>query len=139
MTASRPPGETFRVLSEPECRELLTTTTVGRVAFVDAAGIHLVPLNFAVIDDLVFFRTSPDSLLAGLPEAGEIAFGVDHHAELFRHGWNVTVKGSASRVTDPEQIRTVLATARLRPWAGGERDVVIALEPRSIEGRRVHD
>ena len=36
-------------LPEAECRVLLSTTTVGRIAFVDDEGQQLVPVNFAFI------------------------------------------------------------------------------------------
>jgi len=131
--------EQLRTMSEQECFELLSTTTVGRVAFANADGIQLIPLNFAVIDSEIYFRTAPDSILDGLAEGqDDIAFGVDYQAESFRDAWNVTVKGSTSRVSDPDLYERVMSWSRLRPWAGGERGVVIHLSLRSIDGRRVH-
>ncbi|MCW2831219.1 MAG: hypothetical protein JWP31_1911 [Aeromicrobium sp.] len=128
----------FRHLPENECIELLSTTTVGRVAFVDADGVQLIPLNFAIIDSEIYFRTAIDSVLEGLARGNDqVAFGVDYHAELYRQGWNVTVKGATTRVSDPAIYERVMAWSKLRPWAGGERGVVIHLTPRSVEGRRV--
>jgi nitroimidazol reductase NimA-like FMN-containing flavoprotein (pyridoxamine 5'-phosphate oxidase superfamily) len=131
--------ENIRTIPEQQCRELLTTTTVGRVAFVDDDGQQLIPLNFAVIDDEIYFRTAPESLLDGLAGGHrDVAFGVDYHSGSSRDAWNVTVRGSTSRVSDPDVYQQVMSWPRLRPWAGGERGVVIHLKVRSIAGRRVH-
>lgn len=129
---------TLRPLNEADCMELLSTTTVGRVAFVDNEGVQLLPLNFAVIDDEIYFRTASDSTLHQLAEGSDdVAFEIDHHEAVSPVGWNVTVKGSTSRVSDPELHARVMAWERLRPWAGGERGEVIHLARRSIAGRHV--
>lgn len=128
----------FRVVHEQECLELLATTTVGRVAFVNEDGTQLVPLNFAYIDGEIYFRTAEDSILAGLAGNDDVAFGIDHHAELYREGWNVTVRGAVSLVSDPALRDQVLTWSRLDPWAGGTRGVVLHLARRTVEGRRVH-
>ncbi|MET0766369.1 MAG: pyridoxamine 5'-phosphate oxidase family protein [Aeromicrobium sp.] len=130
----------FRVLPEDECFKLLSSTTVGRVAFANADGLQLIPLNFAIIDSEIYFRTATDSVLDALAQGhDEVAFGVDYHSELYRDGWNVTVKGATSRVADPDLYERVMSWSKLHPWAGGSRGVVIHLAPRSVEGRQVHD
>jgi nitroimidazol reductase NimA-like FMN-containing flavoprotein (pyridoxamine 5'-phosphate oxidase superfamily) len=125
-------------LPEDECRILLSTTTVGRIAFVNDEGQQLVPVNFAMIDGVIYFRTLPDGFLAQLARGhDDVAFGVDYHTDTYRHGWNVTVKGAASEVDDRATINTVLSHERLRPWAGGVRPMVIRVSIDSIAGRRV--
>lgn len=132
-------NQSFSALPEAECRELLTTTTVGRVAFVNADGLQLLPLNFAVIDGEIYFRTATDSVLEDLTTIDQdVVFGIDFHSPTYREGWNVTVKGTTTRVSDPALYEQVMSWSRLRPWAGGERGVVIHLAARSIEGRKVH-
>lgn len=128
----------IRTLSEQECRELLTTTTVGRLAFAGDDGPELVPVNFAVIDDSIYFRTLPDGFLSRLRTGSHpVAFGVDHHDDMFQRGWNVTVKGSIRQVEDRATINKVLSHDRLRPWAGGVRPMVMRIDIGSIDGRRV--
>lgn len=124
-------------LPEDECLALLGTTTVGHIAFVDDEGQQLVPVNFALIDECIYFRTLPEGFLSSLAKGhGDVAFGVDH-ADVFRDGWNVTVRGTARGVEDRATINKVLSHARLRPWAGGVRPLVIEVTPTSIAGRRV--
>ncbi|MCD9198497.1 pyridoxamine 5'-phosphate oxidase family protein [Aeromicrobium wangtongii] len=128
----------FTALSEQECRDLLGTTTVGRVAFVNDEGQQLLPVNFAVRGHDIYFRTTADSVLAELGEGhDDVAFGADFHDDTYQRGWNVTVVGSSDRVDDPALISELLATARPRPWAPGERDVIIVIHERRIGGRRV--
>lgn len=125
-------------LSEAECHELLSMTTVGRIAFVDAEGQQLIPVNFVVLNGIIYFRTMYDGMLAGLArDHDDVAFGVDYHDDLSHHGWNVTARGSASKVEDRATIGKVLGAPQLQPWAGGVRSTVIEVRPRSIAGRRV--
>lgn len=124
-------------LPEDECLALLESTTVGRIAFVDNEGQQLVPVNFALIDGAIYFRTLPDGFLSSLARGhDDVAFGVDHH-DVFREGWNVTVRGAAREADDRATINKVLGHHRLRPWAGGVRPMVIKISPTSIAGRRV--
>lgn len=131
-------NDQFQVLSEAECLALLTTGTVGRVAFLVDEEIHLIPLNYALVDGELYFRTDSRSVLHALAEGREdVAFGIDYHDDVSPTGWNVTVKGATRRVEDTHLHARVMATPRLRPWAGGTRSEVIHLFRRSIEGRRV--
>jgi nitroimidazol reductase NimA-like FMN-containing flavoprotein (pyridoxamine 5'-phosphate oxidase superfamily) len=125
-------------LSEDRCRDLLGTTTVGRIAFVDDDGQQLVPVNFAYLDGAIYFRTLADGFLSVLVgrDTG-VAFGIDHHDDMYRGGWNVTVKGTAERVDDQGTIDKVLAHPRLLPWAGGTRPLVMRVTVDSIAGRKV--
>jgi len=138
MTTSDDRGHgSITELSDDECLALLETTTVGRIAFVDGQGQQLVPVNFALMDGAIYFRTLPDGFLAQLArDHDDVAFGVDHQ-DVFRDGWNVTVRGSAREVEDRATINQVLSNHRLKPWAGGVRPLVIKISPASIAGRRV--
>lgn len=138
-TQSNParPGK-FRVLSEQECYGLLSTTTVGRVAFVATTGQQLLPVNFQYIDGVVYFQTSPDSILAEMAGGmDDVAFSVEYREELFQTGWSVVVSGVTAGVEDSLLADRVRSVARLRPWAPGDRTLVIALTPRQITGRKV--
>lgn len=128
----------FTEVAQDECLELMRTATVGRLAFVDAQGQQLLPVNFVLGGTDVYFRTMAGTVLAALAEGhDDVAFAVDHHDDLYQKGWNVTVRGATALVDDPEIIAEVAAGGRPRPWAPGERDVLIVLRPQSIAGRRV--
>lgn len=128
----------IHTLSRAECLTLLTTTTVGRIAFTDEHGPQLIPVNFAFIDDAIYFRTLPGGYLSQLRNgAHRVAFGVDHHDDLFRDGWNVTARGSVHQVEDRATINKVLGHGRLHPWAGGVRPMVMKIDVETLDGRRV--
>ncbi|MEG9224814.1 pyridoxamine 5'-phosphate oxidase family protein [Aeromicrobium sp. Sec7.5] len=129
----------MRELSEAECYQLLGgTTTVGRVAFVADGGQQLLPVNFVVVDRVVYLRTAPDSVMASLANGhDDVAFGVDFHDDLLGRGWSVTANGSSRGVDAVPDAPHGEAARTPTPWAPGERDVVIAVTPRSVSGRRV--
>ncbi|MBC7631737.1 pyridoxamine 5'-phosphate oxidase family protein [Aeromicrobium sp.] len=131
---------TLTEMAEAECLELLSTTAVGRIAFVNADGQQLIPVNFIVLDGLIYFRTVYTGLLSELSRGhDDVAFGVDHYEVASRTGWNVTAKGSAREVEDRATINKVLGDTHLHPWAGGVRSTVIEVRPTSVAGRRVSD
>lgn len=125
----------LQVIEPAVCMELLAdTTTVGRIGFCDVHGQQLVPVNFVCHDGRIYFRTSPHSFLSRLGlGCGDVAFEVDHIDLLTQTGWSVLVKGSTEEVFAEPQT----GPDWLRPWAGGDRSVVIEVTPRSITGRRV--
>lgn len=126
----------LQVIPPPICLALLSdTTTVGRIGFCDVHGQQLVPVNFVCHDERIYFRTSPHGFLARLGlGCGDVAFEVDHIDLLTQTGWSVLVKASTEEVFGDGEV----GPQWLRPWAGGDRSVVIELTPRSITGRRVH-
>ena len=99
-------------------------------------GPTILPLNYTVIDGAVLFRTAPDAVPATAVGA-HVAFEVDHIDEALSQGWSVLIRGFARAVTDPDAVRRLTELAYSGPWAGGERDVWVRLEPAEITGRRI--
>jgi hypothetical protein len=96
------------------------------------------PVNFTVVDDVIFFRTSQSGPLSRLAEGlDNVAFGVDGFDSSSGRGWNVTARGRAERVRDPDVLHNVDASGLRQPWAGGDRGVVVQIVIREIDGRRV--
>lgn len=125
-------------LSFEECRELLTTQSVGRVAFAGPDGARIVPVNFAVRDGSVEFRTTSYSELATHAPGTRIAFEVDQLDPERRTGWSVIVNGDCERVL--EEFGATLSrpgAAGDAPWAGGRRPLLLRLHARQMTGRRV--
>ncbi|MGX1372666.1 nitroimidazol reductase NimA-like FMN-containing flavoprotein (pyridoxamine 5'-phosphate oxidase superfamily) [Streptomyces canus] len=142
--ADLPPGQghallhpRLRDLGPDECRALLSTHGVGRVAVSAPDGRPaIVPVNYEVVDDAIVFRTAPDSLPAAAV-ATEVAFEVDHVDEALSQGWSVLAVGPASAVTEPEAVRGLEERAHSTPWAGGERETWVSIRPTSLTGRRI--
>ncbi|MFE6286068.1 pyridoxamine 5'-phosphate oxidase family protein [Streptomyces sp. NPDC057877] len=142
--ADVPPGQgqalrhpRLRDLSEEECRALLSTHGVGRIAVSAPDGRPaVVPVNYEVVEGEIVFRTAPDSVPAAAAGT-EVAFEVDHVDEALSQGWSVLAVGPAAVVTDPEITRRLAQRAHTLPWAGGERDMWVAVRPESLTGRRI--
>lgn len=124
-------------LGQEECWKLLGTHGVGRVVVDDGRGPAVFPVNYVSTGGEVAYRTSPDSGPANA--AGhETAFEVDHIDEAFSRGWSVLVVGEAEAVTAPETVRRLEEHGSVTsPWAGGQRDMWIAVTPGRVTGRRI--
>ena len=126
----------MRTLGPDECLDLLKPGGIGRVGFVAADGIMILPVNFAVSRKAIVFRTAPDSLLAVYANA-QVSFEADHIDEAYHEGWSVLVHGHAHIVTDERDVRQLEDRTSLEPWASGARDVYVRIAPARITGRRV--
>ncbi|MFD8722997.1 pyridoxamine 5'-phosphate oxidase family protein [Streptomyces sp. NPDC059629] len=139
-----PPGQgrallhpRLRDLDTEECRALLATHGVGRIAVSSSDGRPaIVPVNYEVVDDAIVFRTAPDSMAASAAET-EVAFEVDHVDEALSQGWSVLAVGPATIVTEPEAVRGLARRAHTTPWAGGVREMWVSIRPTSLTGRRI--
>ncbi|MEU6370116.1 pyridoxamine 5'-phosphate oxidase family protein [Streptomyces sp. NPDC046931] len=126
----------FTELTAQECRDLLSTHGVGRLAMHTASGPVIVPVNYSVVQGTLVFRTRPHAVPAQAAGA-QVAFEVDHLDEALSQGWSVLVSGHAQAVTDPETVRRLEEQAYSTPWAGGQRELWIRIEPLGITGRRI--
>jgi nitroimidazol reductase NimA-like FMN-containing flavoprotein (pyridoxamine 5'-phosphate oxidase superfamily) len=126
----------LRTLSPAECFDLLEPGGIGRVGFISADGITMLPVNFAVTGKTIIFRTAPDTLLALYADA-QVSFEVDRLDEALHQGWSVLVHGHAHKVTDERDVKHVEDGTHLEPWAGGARDVYVRIAPTRISGRRI--
>lgn len=139
-----PPGQgqallhpQLRDIGPEECRSLLSTHGVGRVAVSASDGRPaVVPVNYDVIDDAIVFRTAPN-LTPAAAVGTEVAFEVDHMDEALSQGWSVLVVGPASVVTDPDTVRRLTEHAHTTPWPGGAREMWVSIRPAHLTGRRI--
>jgi nitroimidazol reductase NimA-like FMN-containing flavoprotein (pyridoxamine 5'-phosphate oxidase superfamily) len=130
------PRRALRTLGPAECFELLEPGGIGRVGFTAAAGIMVLPVNFAVAGKTIVFRTARDTLLALYANA-PVSFQVDRLDEALHEGWSVLAHGRAHEVTDERAVKRLEETTHLEPWAGGARDVYIRITLTRISGRRI--
>jgi transcriptional regulator with XRE-family HTH domain len=139
----RPPGQGRALLhprlvelDEDECRALLSTHGVGRVALTTEDGPVVYPVNYDVVDGDLVFRTAPDAAPAEAVDA-EVAFEVDRVDEAMSRGWSVLALGRAEAMRDPEEVRRLQQRARSSPWAGGQRTLWVRIRPTRLTGRRI--
>lgn len=123
------------VLPRGQCLRLLRRTRVGRVV-VNVGGVPAAfPVNFALVDDDVVFRTAPGTKLSTALEGEVVGFEVDRIDPVFESGWSVLIQGPSSVITDDDE----LVRARrlhLRVWAPGQRPHFVRIRSESVSGRR---
>jgi nitroimidazol reductase NimA-like FMN-containing flavoprotein (pyridoxamine 5'-phosphate oxidase superfamily) len=128
----------LEVLSEQQCRELLASQDLGRIAFSIGDQPEIFPINYAADGTVVVFRTAADKRVQQAV-LRRVAFEVDGWDPDTRVGWSVVLKGVAEEVTtgiDP--FSEALRNRPVFPMAPGVRERWIAVYPSEISGRRFH-
>ncbi|MFD9366605.1 helix-turn-helix domain-containing protein [Streptomyces sp. NPDC060020] len=126
-------------LDETECRRLLSTHGVGRIAIFTPEGPAVLPVNYLIAGPDITFRTAAEAVTARAAGT-EVAFEIDNIDDVTATGWSVLAVGELAAVTDSDEIHHLNTTARSQPWAGGPRSHWMKLTPTRITGRRVvHD
>lgn len=118
-----------------ECRDLMGSTSVGRVAFVDEDGPVVLPVNYVLDGEHVLFRTSPHNAIARYVDSAMVAFEVDEFDDFTQSGWSVLVRGMAAFI-DPDELSADEAR-RPCPWADGVRNLIVRITPVKLTGRRI--
>jgi uncharacterized protein len=126
----------LHVLDTAECRRLLATATIGRMAFTEAAMPSIQPAAFAINGEDVVIPTGLGSKLAAGSRGAVVAFEVDDYDLVERTGWNVTVIGPSRLISVPSQIAQLDALGIL-PWAPAMTHCYIALQMVVVRGRRI--
>ena len=124
-------------LSSDACRELLGREEVGRVALCTPVGPRILPVNYTVHEDSVFFRTMPYSVLGTYGRDADLALEIDRLDYENHEGWSVVVVGHAMMVDDSNELRQIRLDWDPQPWAGGHRYLYVRLHMREISGRRI--
>ena len=122
----------LRDLPVDECRRLLHSQQVGRIAFSDDSGPDVLPVNFAMDGDDVLIATTPYSAIARAATGARVAFEVDELDSYTESGWSVVVRGRATREAPYD-----LPQDRPHPWADGNRNYVLRIHTDSISGRHL--
>jgi len=126
----RPPA----VLNAYDCWQLLPTEEVARVAWEGPDGVAIVPVNYTVAGQTLWFQTQPYSALGRQCKGGRLAVEVDHLDPADRSAWSVVAIGWAQLVDGgdvPDAVR------RMELWIPGPRSLAVRVEPVKLTGRRV--
>jgi uncharacterized protein len=126
----------IEILSEHQCRELLASRDLGRIAFPLGDETEIFPVNYSTDGVIVVFRSNRGTKLTR-STVSRVTFEVDEWDPAEKVGWSVVLKGVAEEVTggiDP--FATALRSREVTPRAPGDHDYWIAVYPASITGRR---
>ncbi len=120
-----------------KCVELLSGGIVGRVGITVEGMPRILPVNYAVVDDSIVFRTAPYTLLGSEAWRSNLAFEVDH-IDYERHkGWSVLATGTGEMVEDEQELATIRTFWDPQPWADGNRLLDVRLRWKELTGRRL--
>jgi nitroimidazol reductase NimA-like FMN-containing flavoprotein (pyridoxamine 5'-phosphate oxidase superfamily) len=130
-----PMWEHVVALEPEECVRLLSSARLGRVGLNTPDGPQVLPVNHAVMDGAIVFRTDLYGVLADGAQGDVVAFEVDELDDRMRSGWSVLVVGRAEHVEEHAEVAD--AFRRLgQPWAPGPRPLVARIVPSRVTGRR---
>ncbi len=128
----------LRRMSADECWDFLARHQLGRVAIVQMGHPMIFPVNYALDERSVVFRSSRGAKLTAGGIGQQAAFEVDEASPRFETGASVVVHGTILEVIDRSE-RTRLERLDIRPWASGARDHFLRVEMRWISGRALVD
>ena len=128
-------------LSEDQCLNLISGGGIGRIAYTSRFGPAVLPVNYALQDGAVVFRTAAHSpldedLQTGITDADyKVAFEIDSIDLASQRGWSVLIQGPAHHVAGAEE--EAVRRAGVQSWAPGDRELFVRIVPSRITGRRV--
>lgn len=124
-------------LTAAESWRLLAGTSLGRIVFTQHAMPAIRPVNHLLDDQTVIIRSHLGAAIVGRA-AGDgtvVCYEADDIDPVRHTGWSVIVTGMARLVRDPAAVSRYQQL--LQPWADGQMDYVIAIEPQIITGLRL--
>ena len=125
-------------ISAAECWQLLGTQEVGRVAVIVGHYPVVFPVNYALVERSIVYRTGSGTKLHSLHRSN-VTFEVDSVDSLHRSGWSVMVKGVAEELNIDRNQAMVSRAERdgATPWAPGARHHFVRILADGITGRRI--
>lgn len=125
-------------LSQERCWDLLRSNTTGRFGFLQQGRVMILPVNYLVDGQSIYFRTAGDGSIAEAVPSLESSLQIDDSRADRSEGWSVLVSGASSRVEDQDLLTRLWGKVMAEPWAGGERNLFIRIHAESVTGRHVH-
>ncbi|MCL8026665.1 pyridoxamine 5'-phosphate oxidase family protein [Nocardioides bruguierae] len=120
-------------LSEEECWARLRSQEIGRLGYRLVDEIHVVPVNYVVVDSRPAIRTDAGNKLLSAALEYEVALEIDGWGEEL--GWSVLLRGRAHIVGEARAEQ--YAELEQVPWVPSPKWDVIEIEPAVVTGREV--
>lgn len=130
MTLEEPTG--VEHLAKAQCWELLKGQVVGRLGVVFAGHPEIFPVNYAVQNGSVVFRTAAGTKLSASMPNAQVVFEIDGYDPHAEQAWSVILRGSAQEVAaraEPDGLP-------LQPWQAGAKNHFIRINAQHLSGRR---
>ena len=124
------------VLDEDECKRLLQSQDLGRIAIVIDGRPQIFPVNYVFDEGVVVFRTTAGLKLEQGP-LSSVAFETDHVDYENRLAWSVMVQGTAQDITATiDSLSERLRRLPVVPAAPGDRRDWMGVYAHQVTGRR---
>jgi len=125
----------MEVLTPEQCWELVGQVEVGRLAVAVAGDVDIFPINFAIDDGAIVFRTAEGTKLVEIVLAGRVAFEVDGYEPEHGRAWSVVLKGHAENLERFDDLYHAQELP-LFPWNASPKERFVRLRPDRVTGRR---
>ena len=116
--------------------ELLRSQELGRIAMCAAHTPDIFPVNYAVDNGTIVFRTAEGTKLAAVHVSEQVAFEMDGYVAAPGDAWSVVVKGTAHELPMYEVQED--DAFWLFPWSATVKSRFVRVTPEQITGRRFH-
>ena len=123
------------VIEPDDCWRLLGEANVGRLSVIVNGHPDIFPVNFAVDNNTVVFRTGPGTKQWAMEDDAVVAIEADSVSAEFGIAWSVVVKGTVEDA-GAEGPRLDGIRRALFPWQGVGQDHLLRIVPASVTGRR---
>ncbi|HPX35861.1 MAG TPA: pyridoxamine 5'-phosphate oxidase family protein [Mycobacterium sp.] len=121
------------VLGDDKAWDLLSSVTLGRLVTYFGGQLEIFPVNFAVQNGTLLFRTAEGTKLFTSVMNDQVLFEVDDHS--LTEGWSVVVRGTAHVLSTAEEIQEA-EQVRLLPWVPTVKLRYVRVTPSEISARR---
>lgn len=123
------------VLEADDCWRLLGETNVGRLSVIVDGHPDIFPVNYAVDNRTIVFRTGMGTKQQAIEDNSVVALEADSVSAEFGMAWSVVVKGAAGEA-GPGGPTLDEVKRSLFPWQGVGQDLLYRVVPQSVTGRR---
>ncbi|GAB97951.1 nitroimidazol reductase NimA-like FMN-containing flavoprotein (pyridoxamine 5'-phosphate oxidase superfamily) [Kineosphaera limosa] len=130
-----PEENVVETLSQEEVWAFLGSQQLARLAFAIAGEPEIVPINYVVSDERIYFRTAEGSKLLGLTINARVALETDRVGDGV--ATSVIVHGTARELQTIDELEWAEALP-LRTWVPTRKVHFVEITPDELTGRRFH-
>ncbi len=130
-----PESPAIEILSKAQCWTLLKGQVLGRLAVVIDAHADIFPVNYAVNNGAVTFRTAEGAKFLAMTSNSQVAFEIDGYDAGTEHAWSVVLCGIGQELHHDSGLAESKAPL-LQPWQGGAKEHLVRINTMTLSGRR---
>lgn len=124
----------FNELTNDEALEMLATQSFGRLVTRRGDDIDVFPINYAVNDGKIYFRSAEGTKLFTVSFHTDVVFEADEVDHEAQKAWSVVVKGESRVLKDHFEILEA-EDLPIKPWIPSLKHNFVEITPKEISGR----